>query len=1353
MKSLLISLVITCTHFLSLSQNIERGELASLLFNDIYPNGANPTDFEAGFFPTSYLDEGQAGQYEDYIRILSFLEFGDGVPVFDRIGTAFNSEDFISRVEAIKIIIEAYDIPANTTGSLPFNDYNNPDDIYYNQVLTAYNYGIISWGSNLNPYSNATISYASSLMNEADNINVPSLGELYDIDNYFKPFNLSLETMGQFQGIQQGGFSHYAKSSFVIPDVKFSLDFSHFYSNMMVEIPSEFYPIKPLGRGWSHTYNSYITFENNPGGSSDDYYTIVWPDGTIHIYNKDNVEYETKGVYDEFYELGNGNIRITKKDQTRYYYEQFDNGRPIYYLYEIRDRNGNEINIEYENAEENDTRRIEWVEAPSGKKLFFEYQNNTDLIDEITDPIGRDIFFDYSGVTAGWVYQYPVLVAFEDAKGQVTDYSYGINNPYDIHLLNRIELPKGNEILAEYTDNGKLEEYQINNDDPTEVDIDFDYSNQDYESTVEIPTEGGNNNIQDYTFNEYGSITNYVDDNNSLQINYPAGGVNVMLPTNSDMNGVDIDYNYDANGNITQIDKENGMQTESFVWNSDNTLSTYYAPNGGGTNFTYDNNGNLTIIEDVYGHENHFTYDNYGQLETATNQEGIQTVYTYENDGAISTINMPENISHSFLYDGVNRMLQHNNNGLINSYIYDDNDNLVSQTNSMGFTTSFDYDENDNLTEIINANGVSTGFDYDDEDRVIKETFGVLEKEFEYGNEGFLEKYTKPSGQEVNYEYDSDGRLKETGTIANIEYNSRNLIDEITTSSGTTYLNYDALNRLEDVFSVHGTHVEYEYDNSGNVVRIDYPNHNGNQFYVEYEYDFKNRMTEIRTNLNGNETTLVSYFYRHDDLLDFFEYSNSVRGTYFYDNAGRRIGVEYVQLGVPVPPTIFSEDVVLDNRNNIVSQTHHYEISDLFNNWLVRRSGNETYQYDSNNHLTNLNGSNYTIDIDGNTVSKYVDSIDSPGQYTYFGGNVNYTFDIDDRITGITSTQPLNGIPIQFEYNGFDQRVRSEYPNDNVNREFTWDVLNERVIFETIDLGNGPSATYWIYGATGLEAATFPNGGFTYYLGDLRGSVAAMTSSSTAQVGFYKYDDFGKVVAASATGFIVPVHEYRYLGKHGVTLEQAQIGHYNIKARHYDANIGRFLSEDPIWSTNLYPYSENNPMSKIDPDGRNWFNYVESYTDGMNANLDGVDYQTANGYSYGYSSPGLYKTGYWVGFSAQIINEVGGALTARNGAKYVLSSADNTWVKYSNILKSIKSNKGNFGMGKSSYGDALALGKAWVGDGAKFSNDGTILISADGLRQFRLPKYKSKIGRIQANFEWRNFSSGKWIGNGHLDVY
>ena len=104
-----------------------------------------------------------------------------------------------------------------------------------------------------------------------------------------------------------------------------------------------------------------------------------------------------------------------------------------------------------------------------------------------------------------------------------------------------------------------------------------------------------------------------------------------------------------------------------------------------------------------------------------------------------------------------------------------------------------------------------------------------------------------------------------------------------------------------------------------------------------------------------------------------------------------------------------------------------------------------------------------------------------------------------------------------------------------------------------------------------------------------------------------------------------------------------------------------------------------------------------------------------------------------------------------------LSLTDNVakkvhWEKIRGIVRDASKSKGNFGLGTGSIDDAMAAGKAWVGDRFKIASDGKTLISADGLRQFRPPSFKPKLGKTQANFEWRKVNQGEWQGNGHLDI-
>jgi hypothetical protein len=121
--------------------------------------------------------------------------------------------------------------------------------------------------------------------------------------------------------------------------------------------------------------------------------------------------------------------------------------------------------------------------------------------------------------------------------------------------------------------------------------------------------------------------------------------------------------------------------------------------------------------------------------------------------------------------------------------------------------------------------------------------------------------------------------------------------------------------------------------------------------------------------------------------------------------------------------------------------------------------------------------------------------------------------------------------------------------------------------------------------------------------------------------------------------------------------------------------------------------------------------------------------------------------GHALRYSDQIIN-----IFKKNGKSIVEIFPNSDWTSIVGILKDSSIGKGNFGLGESNLGDAMQAGRSWVGNGYITASDGKTLISADGLRQFRPPTFKPRLGKIQANFERRNINKGPWQGNGHLDV-
>ncbi|MFA4916433.1 MAG: RHS repeat-associated core domain-containing protein [Syntrophales bacterium] len=83
----------------------------------------------------------------------------------------------------------------------------------------------------------------------------------------------------------------------------------------------------------------------------------------------------------------------------------------------------------------------------------------------------------------------------------------------------------------------------------------------------------------------------------------------------------------------------------------------------------------------------------------------------------------------------------------------------------------------------------------------------------------------------------------------------------------------------------------------------------------------------------------------------------------------------------------------------------------------------------------------------------------------------------------------------------------------------------------------------------------------------------------------YAYDPFGNIAAQQeASGLSQP---FKYVGQFGVMTEPN--GLYYMRARYYDPQVGRFISEDPIGfgggDVNLYAYVGGNPIMGIDPLG------------------------------------------------------------------------------------------------------------------------------------------------------------------------
>ncbi|MFG1342654.1 tandem-95 repeat protein, partial [Xanthobacter autotrophicus] len=485
----------------------------------------------------------------------------------------------------------------------------------------------------------------------------------------------------------------------------------------------------------------------------------------------------------------------------------------------------------------------------------------------------------------------------------------------------------------------------------------------------------------------------------------------------------------------------------------------------------------------------------------------------------------------SFTYDAAGLITQTTwADGTALAFAYDADGKLTQSTNRRGETTSYAYDEKGNVTGASHADAGPATYSYDAAGHLAKVSTADGDTTIAYDAAGHVTQIDYPNGRSLTYTYDAAGHRT-----------------SMTDQDGhATFYEYDAAGRLAAVSDGGANRVAYSYDASGNLLK----EVNSNGTGTAYSYDAGGRLTDI-VNHAADASVSSEFHYSYDaaGLRSGVVISNGT-WTYGYDDAGQLVSADFVSARAGVADKSIS--YVYDAAGNRVSATEDGVTT--------------TYTANALNQYTSAGDATFTYDADGNMVSK----TDADGTWTY-------KYNTDNRLVRVTDAA---GSVTEYEYDAFGNR--SAVSVDGVRTEYLVDPFGYGDVVAEYSTGGALTAQF--LNGYGLAARIGADGSGAFYDLDAVASVVGVSGADGTLANSYGYTPFGTELWETET----IANSFEFNG--GLGVSEDENGLIYMRARSYDAELGRFLSEDPLWLSgdvgNLYRFAENEPISNVDPTGQ-----------------------------------------------------------------------------------------------------------------------------------------------------------------------
>ncbi|HMO35659.1 MAG TPA: RHS repeat-associated core domain-containing protein, partial [Gemmatales bacterium] len=599
-----------------------------------------------------------------------------------------------------------------------------------------------------------------------------------------------------------------------------------------------------------------------------------------------------------------------------------------------------------------------------------------------------------------------------------------------------------------------------------------------------------------------------------------------------DQRGILFTTGYDAFGRVTvRTDAACcGGESRQFVYDQPfNQPSRIIYANGAVEQYVYNGMGLLLRFTDANQLVTEFSYNSAGLPVSVRNPSGQLTWYTYDANGSMTSLTDSLNQRTEFQYDSLDR--------------------LVAVIDANQQSIRYEYDANNNRTAVIDRNGNRIAYAYDELNRLVQET---------WWSDSILD-----SDAYLQFEYDSLNRVIRSDD-GDLHGKPRTILEYY----------YDAIGNRIATSDNYGTIVDALFTPSRKIQQLQWQGNGINPVRIEYAYDVADRVKIISRypNLFTSLPASSSYFTR-DAVGNLTELTHrnaadQVLSSYSYTyDAGRRLMSSFI--------------------NGLETNYSYNAVGELLE--ADRSSGiDEHYSYDSNGnrvlshlHAHYTTGTNNQLLTDG--VYSY--SYDQEGQLTTktslsTGEVVTYSYDHRHRLIEVTTRSASQVIlsTVAYRYDALDRRIAQV---TNGNTIFT--AYNDMNVWaDFAEAGNILSRYLTGNELDQMLARHQFATGMVWYLTDSLGSVREQISTGGLLRNRITYDSFGNVLSQTNPTF---GDRFLFTGRE----YSAESKLYYYRARYYDPQIGRFISQDPILfkggDVNLYRYVNNNPLSITDPTG------------------------------------------------------------------------------------------------------------------------------------------------------------------------